>query len=85
MLLANTQTFPPAYYDLHPLPPLLKSGDGIFSKSAPQNNDDQFGYISSTHLYFAPSNNDAVNALMNSLSAAYPSVISFLHIMSLLS
>ena len=83
MSIATNFHFPSSNYDLHGLPALSKavSNWGIFNANSPENNDDTYGYVDSTNLYYSPSGHPGVDQLMQDLHNAYPTVsINFKHI-----
>ena len=76
MSVATNFSFPSANYDLHGLPALSKDINnwGIFNANSPDNNDDTYGYVDSTNLYYSPSGHPGVDTLMRDLQAAFPTV-----------
>lgn len=72
LYLASTIYESPHAYQRLALPPLSKSGNGIFSTSAPGNEP---YYTISQRLYYAPNNHDGVNALISALTTKYPDVV----------
>ena len=76
LLIASATNFPDSVYLLHGLPPLSDDSYdwGIFNADSTANNDDQYGSIMSTNLYYSPSDNAGVVAVMNALQDMYPDV-----------
>ena len=76
LLIASATNFPDSVYLLHGLPPLSDDSYdwGIFNADSTANNDDQYGSIMSTDLYYSPSDNAGVVAVMNALQDMYPDV-----------